>query len=84
MEENKKGGDATAQGLVEDARIVEQAQTMLKSIFAYWCVFSLRYVDNLHQRIKYNLLFRFIDSFTQRIGNQFMPSGGSEFSERVV
>lgn len=32
----------------EDLRIAEQAQTMLKSIFAYWCVFSLRFVDNLH------------------------------------
>lgn len=32
----------------EDARVEEQAQTMLKSIFAYWCVFSLRFVDNLH------------------------------------
>ena len=68
----------------DDDRIAEQAQTMLKSIFAYWCVFSLRFVDNLHQRVKYNLLFRFIDNFTQTIGNQFMPSGGSEFSDRVV
>ena len=32
----------------EDVRIAEQAKTMLKSIFAYWCVFSLRFVDNLH------------------------------------
>jgi len=33
---------------VEDLRIEEQATTMLKSIYAYWCVFSLRFVDNLH------------------------------------
>ena len=67
----------------DDVRITEQARTMLKSIYAYWCVFSLRFVDNLHQRIKYNLLFRFIDLLSAKIGTQFMPSGGSEFSERV-
>lgn len=67
----------------EDMRIEEQAQTMLKSIFSYWCVFSLRFVDNLHQRVKFNMLFRFVEGLTTRIGTQFMPGGGSEFSERV-
>ena len=42
LEENKEAQ------VVEDVRINEQAKTMLKSIFAYWCVFSLRFVDNLH------------------------------------
>jgi hypothetical protein len=56
---------------------------MLKSIFAYWCVFSLRFVDNLHQRVKFNMLFKFVEGLTTRIGTQFMPGGGSEFSERV-
>ena len=85
IEEDKKtDSSGAATELMEDDRIVEQAQTMLKSIFAYWCVFSLRFVDNLHQRIKYNLLFRIIDGFTQTIGDQYMPSGGSEFAERVV
>ena len=42
LEENKEAQ------VGEDVRINEQAKTMLKSIFAYWCVFSLRFVDNLH------------------------------------
>ena len=67
----------------EDMRIEEQARTMLKSIFSYWCIFSLRFVDNLHQRVKYNLLFKFMDVLLQKVGSQFMPSGGSEFAERV-
>ena len=56
---------------------------MLKSIYAYWCVFSLRFVDNLHQRVKYNLLFRFMDGLVGKIGSAYMPGGGSDFSERV-
>ena len=56
---------------------------MLKSIYAYWCVFSLRYVDNLHQRVKFNMLFRFMEGLVQKVGSRYMPSGGSDFSERV-
>ena len=67
----------------EDARIEEQARTMLKSIYSYWCIFSLRFVDNLHQRVNFNMLFRFMDVLLVKVGYQFMPSGGSEFAERV-
>lgn len=77
-EEQKAASDAA-----EDQRIEEQAQTMLKSIYAYWCVFSLRFVDNLHQRVKFMLLFRFMDALLAKVGSQFMPSGGSDFAERV-
>jgi len=56
---------------------------MLKSIYAYWSVFSLRFVDNLHQRIKYNMLFRLTDVLIAKIGSHYIPSGGSEFSDRV-
>lgn len=64
-EEQKAG----ASGAAEDQRIEEQAQTMLKSIYAYWCVFSLRFVDNLHQRIKFMLLFRFMDALVAKVGS---------------
>ena len=63
--------------------IEEQTNTMRKSIYAYWSVFCLRYVDNLHQRIKHNLLFNFADKIILIIGQKFMPNGGSEYSERV-
>ena len=56
---------------------------MLKAIFAYWCVFSLRFVDNLHQRVKFNMMFRYLEGIVTRVGAQFMPGGGSEFSGRV-
>ena len=56
---------------------------MLKSVFAYWFVFQQRYVDNLHQRIKYNLLFNFKERLQMLIVTQFMPSGCGEFSERA-
>ena len=56
---------------------------MRKSIYAYWTVFCFRYVDNLHQRIKHNLLFDFADKIILIIGQRFMPNGGSEYSERV-
>ena len=77
LEENKEAQ------VGEDVRINEQAKTMLKSIFAYWCVFSLRFVDNLHQRVKFNMLFRFVDGLMTKVGTQFMPGGGSEDAERV-
>ena len=63
--------------------IEEQTSTMRKSIYAYWTVFTFRYVDNLHQRIKHNLLHDFADNITINIGQRFMPNGGSEYSERV-
>lgn len=72
--ENKKGSFSS---------IEEQTNTMRKSIYAYWTVFCFRYVDNLHQRIKHNLLFDFADKIILIIGQLFMPNGGSEYSERV-
>ena len=56
---------------------------MRKSIYSYWTVFCFHYVDNLHQRIKHNLLFDFADKIILIIGQLFMPNGGSEYSERV-
>lgn len=79
----EKASNESAASQAEDTRIEEQAQTMLKSIYAYWCVFSLRYVDNLHQRVKFNMLFRFMEGLVQKVGSRYMPSGGSDFSERV-
>ena len=73
--ENPKGASLST--------IEEQTNTMRKSIYAYWTVFTFRYVDNLHQRIKHNLLFDFADKIIIIIGQQFMPNGGSEYSERV-
>ena len=54
---------------------------MLKSIFAYWSVFSMRFVDNLHQRIKFMLLFKFMDMLVDKVGSEFMPSGGGDFAQ---
>ena len=73
--EIKKGFNITS--------IEDQTNTMRKSIYAYWTVFCFRYVDNLHQRIKHNLLFDFADKIILIIGQRFMPNGGSEYSERV-
>ena len=72
-----------ARGDEDSNRIEQQAYEMQKSLFAYWSVFSLRYVDNLHQRVKYNILYCLKDGLTSRITQQFMPCGGSEFSGRV-
>ena len=56
---------------------------MRKSIYSYWSVFCLRYVDNLHQRIKYNLLFDFADRIRKAINSKYSPTGISEYSGRV-
>eukprot|EP00353_Schmidingerella_taraikaensis_P019505 CAMPEP_0185607150 /NCGR_PEP_ID=MMETSP0436-20130131/5314_1 /TAXON_ID=626734 ORGANISM="Favella taraikaensis, Strain Fe Narragansett Bay" /NCGR_SAMPLE_ID=MMETSP0436 /ASSEMBLY_ACC=CAM_ASM_000390 /LENGTH=53 /DNA_ID=CAMNT_0028238993 /DNA_START=1072 /DNA_END=1233 /DNA_ORIENTATION=+ len=29
------------------------------------------------------MLFRFMDAFLAKVGSQFMPTGGSDFAERV-
>lgn len=67
----------------DEGRIEAQAHVMLKSLYSYWFVFQLRYVDNLHQRIKYNLLFHYKDKLRDFFIIQFMPSGQGEYSERT-
>ena len=60
-----------------------QTKMMRKSIFAYWAVFTDRFVDNLHLRIQHNLLFAFEKEFRAQITSKFMPGGNMEFSEET-
>jgi hypothetical protein len=56
---------------------------MRRSIFAYWSVFTDRFVDNLHLRVQHNLLMCFDQLFYARIMSKYIPGSNQEFSEDV-
>ena len=56
---------------------------MRKSIFAYWTVFTGRFIDNLHMRLQYNLVFELEKELASILGRKFAPIGGEEFSEEA-
>ena len=76
-----KKNEIDTRSQVQLTSIEEQNRIMLKSIYAYWTVFTFRFTDNLHQRVKFNLLFDFKDNVKSTICTKFMPSTNEQVSE---
>jgi len=52
-------------------------------LYSYWGIFTNRFIDNLHNRVQFNLVFKLEQMLGEIIQRKFAPVGGEEFSEEV-